>query len=51
MGDRHAVRFQLDMEIFDVESLEVVDRETINRGGKRFFADYWGRWLNRFASD
>lgn len=44
-GTHHAYRFRVDMEIVDVESGEVVDTETINRGG-RFFGSYWGRWLN-----
>ncbi len=48
LGSSHAVRFKLDMEILDVESRETVASETVNRGGAKFFADYWGRWLNRF---
>ena len=43
----HAVRFRLDMEIVDIESDEVILTETVNRGGKKFFVSYWGRWLNR----
>lgn len=50
LGNDHAIRFKLDMEICDVENVELVDQETINRGGKKFFAAYWGRWLNQFAS-
>lgn len=50
LGNDHAIRFKLDMEICDVENGEVVDQETINRGGKKFFADYWGRWRNQFAA-
>jgi hypothetical protein len=50
LGTDHAIRFKLDMEIVRVEDGEIVDTETINRSGKKFFADYWGRWLNRFAS-
>jgi hypothetical protein len=49
MGSRHAYRFRVEMEIVDVETGEVVDQETINRGGK-FFGSYWGRWLNRYSS-
>lgn len=45
-GSRHAYRFRVEMEIVEVESGEVVDTETINRGG-RFFGSYWGRWLNQ----
>ena len=49
-GSDHAIRFKLDMEICDVENADVVEQETVNRGGKKFFADYWGRWLNSFTS-
>jgi hypothetical protein len=49
LGDDHAIRFKLLMEILEVENAEVVSEETINRGGEKFFADYWGRWLNRFG--
>jgi hypothetical protein len=49
LGDDHAIRFKLLMEILEVETAEVVLEETINRGGEKFFADYWGRWLNRFG--
>jgi len=48
IGSRHAYRFRIEMEIVDVESTQVIDHETINRGG-RFFGSYWGRWLNRFG--
>jgi hypothetical protein len=51
LGNDHAIRFKLDMEICDIESVKVVDQETINRGGKKFFPEYWGRWLNQFASE
>jgi hypothetical protein len=47
-GPNHAFRFQVVMEIIDVESNEVVEQETISAGGKKFFGSYWGRWLNRF---
>jgi hypothetical protein len=50
LGEGHAVRFRLDLEICEVESMEVVGQETLNRGGEKFFAGYWGRWLNRFGS-
>ena len=49
LGQGHAYRFRVEMEIVDVATGEVVEVETINRGGK-FFGSYWGRWLNRFAS-
>lgn len=47
LGNDHGVRFKLDLEICDADTVEVVESETINRGGKKFFGDYWGRWLNR----
>ena len=49
IGGRHAYRFRLEMEIVDVETGEIVDVETINRGGG-FFGRYWGKWLNRYSS-
>ncbi len=50
LGSTYAIRFRLDIEVLDVESENVVVSETINRGGQKFFADYWGRWLNRFGA-
>lgn len=47
LGNNHSIRFKLDLEICSSETNEVVETETINRGGKKFFGDYWGRWLNR----
>jgi hypothetical protein len=49
IGSRHAYRFRVEMEIVDIETGDVVEEETINRGGK-FFGSYWGRWLNHFSS-
>jgi hypothetical protein len=49
LGSRHVFRYRLQMEVCDAESGKVVFEETINRGGKRFFPDYFGRWMNRFA--
>ena len=46
IGQSHAYRFRIEMEIVDLESEEVVQSETINRGGK-FFGSYWGKWLDR----
>ncbi|HVC97214.1 MAG TPA: hypothetical protein VND64_26275 [Pirellulales bacterium] len=51
IGSHHVFRFRLDMEICDAETGEVVSSETINRHGERFFAEYWGRWLNRFGTE
>lgn len=48
LGSHHSYRFRIEMEVVDVESGEVVEVETINRGGK-FFGSYWGRWLNRYS--
>jgi len=39
----------VELEIVDVRTEEVVECETINRGG-RFFGKNWGRWLNRFRT-
>ncbi len=50
LGSSHAVRLKLDMEILDVKSEEIVASDTLNRGGEKFFADYWGRWINRPSS-
>jgi hypothetical protein len=50
LGEDHAFIFKLDVEIIDAMTLAIVERETINRGGKKVFAEYWGRWLNRFSS-
>lgn len=47
LGNDHAIRFVLAMEILNVQNEAVVEQEVINRGGEKFFADYWGRWLNR----
>ena len=49
IGGRHAYRFRLEMEIVDVQNGEIVDSETINRGGS-YFGRYWGKWLNRYSS-
>lgn len=49
IAEFHAVRFRLDIEICDVNSGDIILEETLNRGG-RFFADYWGQWLNRNSS-
>ena len=47
LGDRHAIRYRLEMEIIDQETDEIFHEEVVNRDGKKHFADYWGRWLNR----
>ena len=48
-GREHAYRFRVELEVVDVKTEEVVEVETINRGGK-FFGKYWGRWLNQFSA-
>jgi len=50
LGNHHSVRFKIDLEICDVETAEVVESETINRGGRKYFGDYWGRWINRLGN-
>lgn len=51
LGENHAIRFRLDMEICDLESGGVVSEETINRHGRKSFSEYWGQWLNRQSSN
>jgi hypothetical protein len=46
IGPRHAFRFHVEMEIIDIDTEEVVEREPITKG-RKFFGSYWGRWLNR----
>ena len=48
--DAHAIRFKLDLEICEAESDKVVAQETINRGGKKYFPEYWGHWLYEFGT-
>ena len=38
------------MEIVDVATNDVVESDVVSVGGKRFFGDYWGRWLNRYGA-
>lgn len=47
LGDQHSAKFRLNLEIHDVASGELVVDETVNRGGKKFFPEYWGRWINK----
>lgn len=51
LGEDHAIRFRLVIEICEAntEDEAVILEEPINRGGKRYFAGNWGRWLNRFG--
>jgi hypothetical protein len=48
LGDKHCIRYKLMMEIVDKITGETVLEDVINRDGKKHFADYWGRWLNRY---
>ena len=50
LGRTHAVRFQVQVEIVDIESDEIVETETVSIVGKKFFGSYWGRWLNRYRN-
>ena len=50
-GADHAIRFRIVMEIVKKENDEPVHEEIVNRGGTKHFADYWGRWLNRFQDE
>ena len=50
-GQNHVVRFRMVMEIVEKENDELVHEEIINRGGTKHFADYWGKWLNRFHDE
>lgn len=47
LGESHAIRFRLFLEICEAYDMNVVFEELINRGGEKAFFDYWGRWLNQ----
>lgn len=49
LGTDHAVCFRLQMEIKNLETGNIVADETINRNGKKFFPEYWGRWLKQYG--
>jgi len=51
LGEQHAVRYKIEMEIVEQGSEEVVHSETVNRDGRKHFADYWGRWLNQYGDE
>jgi hypothetical protein len=46
LGEDHAIRFRLVMEVCNVQNMEVLLDHVINRDGKRAFSDYWGRWAS-----
>jgi hypothetical protein len=43
-------RFRVVMELYDNESGDIVREEVINRGSKKFFADYWNGWSSQATS-
>lgn len=45
----HVARFRLVMELCESDEGEIVGEETINRGGERFFPEYWNQWLADYA--
>lgn len=47
LGSSHAVNYRLVMEILTADDGEIILEEIINRGGEKFFPEYWGRWLNQ----
>ncbi len=46
LGELHAIRFKLVMEIIDIETRSVQLEEVINRGGEKTFMNYLDKWLN-----
>jgi hypothetical protein len=50
-GNDHALRLRIVMELVQKENGQLVQEEVINRGGQKHFADYWGKWLNRFHDE
>jgi hypothetical protein len=50
-GQNHVVRLRLVMEIVEKETGATIYEEVINRDGKKHFADYLGKWLNRFHDE
>ena len=51
IGKNHALRLRMVMEFVYNDNDQLVEEEVINRGGQKHFADYWGRWLNRFRDE
>lgn len=45
LGSAHSIQFKLDVEVRDLDANQLIMQETINRGGQKHFADYWGKWL------
>jgi hypothetical protein len=48
LGTRHAITYELILEVREIESGEVAEQFAVNREGSRFLGDYYGRWLNRY---
>jgi hypothetical protein len=49
LGDEHAIRYKLIMEIIKTDDWSsVLPEEVINRNGRKAFASYFGRWMNRY---
>jgi hypothetical protein len=51
IGKDHALRLRMVMELVQKDNDQLVEEEVINRGGQKHFADYWGKWLNRFRDE
>lgn len=51
LGLDYVFRFKLIMEVYSATSGELIHEEALNRNGKKFFPDYWGRWLNLKVND
>jgi hypothetical protein len=46
LGPEHVFRYRLVMEICSAKDGQIEDEEIINRNGRKFFPEYWGRWIN-----
>lgn len=51
LDENHAINWRLVAEVMDIDAEAIVYEEVINRGGEKFFPDYWGRWLNLRLSE
>lgn len=49
LGRDFVARFRLVMEICDAREGAVVREEVLNRNGKKFFPEYWTKWLNEYS--
>jgi hypothetical protein len=48
LGRDFVARFRLVMEICDSREGNVISEEVLNRNGKKFFPEYWAKWLNEY---